>query len=79
MSTTIELKPKFKLSEMLENGGDANSTKLAVNQTLTTANYFDVIDYKDLNVTKTHESNKVYVIDDVANYQSPLRVFRGYR
>jgi hypothetical protein len=73
----------------------ANKTSnISVNEVLTSSNYLAVINCESSASSSSSSTSSpdvlddgssctrignVYVIDDVANYQSPLKMFRGYR
>lgn len=65
-------------------------SSLSVNQVLTSQNYASLVDcdmtnnyscnnIMDMTHTYVHSDSSVYIIDDVSNYDSPLKCFRGYR
>jgi hypothetical protein len=89
-----KFKSNLKLSEVLGvssiqvNSVNKTST-VSVNEPITSANFLSLINTEkrmgyqhSLELDASSSGNKVgnvFVIEDVANYQSPLKMFRGYR
>ena len=85
-----EMKLKnYRLNELLgvssvEINSSNKVSNLDVYEILTSENYLKQVNYDSRNDTiienlDIKSDNKIYAISDVANYQSPLKMFRGYR
>ena len=64
---------------------------LSVSEVLTSSNYLNLVNCENRNFSKRSHTEEtaqeslskknggIFIIEDVGNYQSPLKVFRGYR
>lgn len=68
-------------NDIIEHHSDVSikPSNISIRKVLTSSNFCTLNECDTSLTTAGVESNDIYKIDDVSNYESPLKVFRGYR